>query len=135
MKAKLLLNLNNAENRKELTRCLNSANYLMALDDIKNEIFRPARKHGYPDRRIQDLLEGNTEDKDAYKRAVEELNSFIMGIQQIGTEEQNDYINTLQFKLLQAEYEKDTSFSQGIDLLEDKFYDILKDRKVDFDDL
>lgn len=31
--------------------------YYMALTDIAEDIFRPARKHGYPDKSIQDLLD------------------------------------------------------------------------------
>jgi hypothetical protein len=34
-------------------RALNAEEAYSALSDIKNEIFRPARKHGYADREIE----------------------------------------------------------------------------------
>lgn len=35
----------------------NGANALLALWDIQQEIFRPAKKHGYPDPKLHKLIE------------------------------------------------------------------------------
>lgn len=135
MKAKLLLDLDDPEQKKELERCLKSFDYLIALDEIRNEIFRPARKHGYPDKKLNDLLEGNVEKTEEYQKALEELNNAVSIIEEHGTEEQKAYSNNLQQKLMEAEYSKETSFSQAIDLLEDKFWEILRDRNIDINDI
>lgn len=55
MKAKLIFNL--PEEREEFELAQNGVNFSIALNEIKNEIFRPARKHGYNDANIQKLVE------------------------------------------------------------------------------
>lgn len=45
------------EEREELTHAERGADYHLALWEIAQEVFRPARKHGYPDVRIQSLIE------------------------------------------------------------------------------
>ncbi len=44
------------ELEEKLRRSLNADKYLAALNEIAQDIFRPARKHGYPDQKIQELL-------------------------------------------------------------------------------
>ena len=135
MKAILRLNLDKPEHKKELNRCLKSADYLMALDDIVQEIFRPARKHGYRDARLQELLEGKKNNSEALEKAKEELEMVAISIEDHGSEEQREYLKMLRNKIYVAEAETETSFSKGIELLEEMFWDILRERKVDLDDL
>lgn len=45
------------DERQSVMRMLKSHDAFMAIDDIGNDLFRPARKHGYPDRKIQGCLE------------------------------------------------------------------------------
>lgn len=47
---------NEPELESRLRRALNADRYLMALSDIQQEIFRPARKHGYSDPHIAEAL-------------------------------------------------------------------------------
>lgn len=44
------------EEHEEFETATKSADYKNALWDIGQEIFRPARKHGYSDEKIQELL-------------------------------------------------------------------------------
>jgi hypothetical protein len=46
-----------SEVQEEVQTALKAGDYLRALQDIRNEIFRPARKHGYPDGQLRDLCE------------------------------------------------------------------------------
>lgn len=48
-----------AEDEHELRDFLNAHNAHRALDEIREEIFRPARKHGYSDPRLSALLADN----------------------------------------------------------------------------
>lgn len=57
MKAILEFDLN--EEREEFALCLNGAKLSCAISDISNHIFRPARKHGYDDKTLNDLIEKN----------------------------------------------------------------------------
>jgi hypothetical protein len=61
---KAILEFNLPEDREEYDIMLKGNDYLSCLYDISMEVFRPARKHGYPDKRIQELLEKN---EDAYE--------------------------------------------------------------------
>jgi len=60
MKANLEFNL--PEDDMEFKQASKAGAAFAALDDIKNEIFRPARKHGYSDENIRALLEKIGED-------------------------------------------------------------------------
>lgn len=40
---------------KQLLSCTDA---FIVLGEIRNEIFRPARKHGYQDKALQDLIDG-----------------------------------------------------------------------------
>jgi hypothetical protein len=56
MKATLEFNL--PEDRSEFTLACNGAKYHSAIWDISQEVFRPARKHGYSgNQRLNELLE------------------------------------------------------------------------------
>jgi hypothetical protein len=55
MKAKLIFNL--PEEKSEFELAQKGVDFAEALSEIKNEVFRPARKHGYPSSDIQRLLE------------------------------------------------------------------------------
>lgn len=132
MKAKLLLNLNDPEQRRELNRCLKAQDYLFALTDIADEIFRPARKHGYDDDRLNSFLYGrNDVDKDDLKAKEDTLNDFICSIED---PDRRILAIGLLSKLETVNYEKENDVSEAIGLLEEKFYEILRERKVDLDD-
>lgn len=45
------------EDRLEMNRALNATNAYMALQEIGNVIFRPARKHGYINSKLRDMIE------------------------------------------------------------------------------
>lgn len=47
MKAKLEFDLNDPYDKSEHRRCVNSTNAYLALREISDKVFRPARKHGY----------------------------------------------------------------------------------------
>lgn len=132
MKAKLLLNLNDPEQRRELNRCLKAQDYLFALTDIADEIFRPVRKHGYDDDRLNKLLCGKSDvDKDDLKAKEEALKDFIHSIEDPARKTQ-----ALEFatKLEYINYENESDVFEAIGLLEEKFYEILRNRKIDLDD-
>lgn len=42
---------------QEVVDTLNVDNYKLLVDAIRQELFRPARKHGYDDRHIQGLVD------------------------------------------------------------------------------
>jgi len=56
MKAILEFNLDEPEDKRKFDIANKAEDMQIALWDIAQEIFRPARKHGYPDAEIQDLL-------------------------------------------------------------------------------
>lgn len=43
----------------EMKSALKGGDYRYALHRIGNEIFRPARKHGYPNEKLQALMDSN----------------------------------------------------------------------------
>ena len=51
------LTFNLPEDQEEYTTCTNAGNYHSALWDVSQQVFRPWRKHGYPDASLQLLLE------------------------------------------------------------------------------
>lgn len=63
MKAKLIFNL--PEEQESFQDAVNASAMRACLFSIAMDIFRPARKHGYPDKRIQDLL-----DKEGVEEAI-----------------------------------------------------------------
>ena len=50
------------DDKDELRHAQQGLDYHMALTDIADQIFRPARKHGYSDTALNDLLEKTGED-------------------------------------------------------------------------
>lgn len=61
MKATLEFDL--PEDKDDLLLALNATKYTIALEEIGNQVFRPARKHGYLDVNIQSLIEKGDEVK------------------------------------------------------------------------
>lgn len=55
MKATLEFNL--PEEQEEFETTVKASDYKLALWDIAQEVFRPARKHGYADVKIQKLID------------------------------------------------------------------------------
>jgi hypothetical protein len=56
---KAILKFNLPEEQEEFTAAIEGANYIACLRDISNQVFRPARKHGYTDGRIEAILRDN----------------------------------------------------------------------------
>lgn len=54
---KVTLEFNHGE-EEEAKEAMNGSRLKCVIEEVGNEVFRPARKHGYPDREINDLLEG-----------------------------------------------------------------------------
>lgn len=54
---KITLTFNLPEEREEFQTAFNAAKYKTALWEISQRVFRPARKHGYDDARIQSILD------------------------------------------------------------------------------
>lgn len=52
----VILTFDRIEQEYELYCALKGVDYRFALQDIANDIFRPARKHGYPDEEINNIL-------------------------------------------------------------------------------
>ena len=57
MRATLEFDLDDPFDLEEHNMALNGSKYKGQIDDIWNMCFRPANKHGYPDKGINDLLE------------------------------------------------------------------------------
>lgn len=55
MKATLSFSL--PEEQQEFSNAVQGSSLRAAIDDIQMEVFRPARKHGYRNERIQQLVE------------------------------------------------------------------------------
>jgi len=52
------------DEREEVLIMLKAQDMVSALSEIANDIFRPARKHGYNDREINELIDKCGTDKD-----------------------------------------------------------------------
>lgn len=55
--AKCILEYNLPEDKEDLDCALNGAKYKHALWEVGQEVFRPARKHGYPNVKLQLLID------------------------------------------------------------------------------
>lgn len=53
----VILTFDRTEQEYEFNCALKGMDYKFALQDIANEVFRPARKHGYGDSEIQSCIE------------------------------------------------------------------------------
>lgn len=51
------LTFNLPEEQQEFDLANRALAMSIAIDEIGNEVFRPARKHGYPDAKLNELLE------------------------------------------------------------------------------
>lgn len=57
MKATLVYTL--PEEQEEYKTAMKGGDYKLAVWDIRQELFRPYRKHGYPNETLQKLLDAN----------------------------------------------------------------------------
>ena len=85
-----ILTFDRNEQEYEFNCALKGMEYRFALQDIGHEIFRPARKHGYPDIEINNLL-NKINELDPENSLGEELiglleNKFYSILQQRGLE-------------------------------------------------
>ena len=71
----LEFNLDEPYAQEEMETALKAMTYKSVLSEIQNEVFRPARKHGYPDRNIEELIEkcgiDKCENGEEYHLAIE----------------------------------------------------------------
>ena len=54
--SKISIEFNLPEDREEFNNAINGSNAVAAIFEIRNEIFRPIRKHGYSDSAISEVL-------------------------------------------------------------------------------
>jgi len=67
---KELYPLDNYE-KEDVIAMLKSGSMCALIAEVTNQIFRPARKHGYPDKEIEALIDACGEDKDGYSIGCE----------------------------------------------------------------
>ncbi len=56
----LKFNLNDPDDRDSFKQATKANNMALALWEMRQQIFRPARKHGYPDSRLADFFNPET---------------------------------------------------------------------------
>ena len=71
-KVTIELNLEEIEDEIELKRYLTANDAYMCLREIADQIFRPARKHGYSDAKINKVLEDKEADHEDVIAVLEE---------------------------------------------------------------
>lgn len=54
---KVLLRFDLPEDKEEYEDAMNGSRYKCQLDDVWNNVFRPSRKHGYSNTRLNELLD------------------------------------------------------------------------------
>lgn len=91
--AKAILEFNLPEEQEEFEMAARASDYSIALWDIAQDIFRRARKYGYPPGKIQDALE--------------------------------------KMNVVASDGRIDNAGEELIGLLEEEFYSILRDRKIE----
>ena len=72
---KAILTFNLPEDQREFDRAVKGDDAHIALYDIGQQVFRPARKHGYPEQELQKLLE-----QPGVIEAIEYLEAKFYGI-------------------------------------------------------
>ena len=65
MRAKLEFDTTDEEDSREFKRCVNATNAYSVIQAIAHDIFRPYRKHGYQDFKIQKMIDNCPTFKDA----------------------------------------------------------------------
>jgi len=103
--SKAILEFNLPEEETELHLAINAGNLQAAIWDVSQEVFRPARKHGYSDSTLQ--------------RLVEQLDATV---EQLGKDQLSDDWPTDEYGPLNA--------TDLIHLLEKRFYAILEHHGV-----
>jgi hypothetical protein len=79
MKATLEFQL--PEDQEELDSALNANKYYSILFEIRNQIFRPSRKHGYSDPEIQALVESlGDKGHDLIQMLEQKFNELLDGV-------------------------------------------------------
>jgi hypothetical protein len=57
----LSVDLGDPDEESALLQCIKARDAFIALGAVREDLFRPARKHGYKDKRLQDLFIQNEE--------------------------------------------------------------------------
>lgn len=113
VKASLEFDLNDSDAQRDFAMMVSSKRVYKTLYRIRQEIFRPARKHGYSDKKISLLLE-NSGGHDSFE--IDKNTKFV-------TKDEMDKDN-------------DKYYGNGealIGLLEEKYSEILEEESVDED--
>lgn len=97
----LKFDLDCEEGRKAMLRALNADKAYRVLTEVQQAVFRPARKHGYPDPKLA---------------------AMVRGIDELLGQAEGDYDETV------------PSASNLIGLLEEKFFEVLREEGVDLED-
>jgi hypothetical protein len=71
MKITLEFDSDNEDDMERYKDMMNATKYKCVIDSASNEIFRPARKHGYSDETIRNLIANSGENEDGYNNGVE----------------------------------------------------------------
>jgi len=88
MKVNLNLEFDMPEEREDFNRYAKALDLAEALYETRQRVFRPARKHGYSDRKIQDLLDLMSERDVSGEDLIELLeNEFNLVCQEHGVSE------------------------------------------------
>ena len=65
---KAILEFQLPEDQREHKFAIKGKDYILSLWEISQEIFRNARKHGYPDKTLNDYIEGENGEKFIFVR-------------------------------------------------------------------
>lgn len=76
-KAKLEFDLDDFDDKAEHKRMLNATNAYIALNEVANQIFRPARKHGYSDTEISNLMKENPKSEELVGELESKFHSIL----------------------------------------------------------
>jgi len=71
MKITLEFDSNNEDDMERYETMMKASKYQAVIESVRNEIFRPARKHGYPDSNINKLIEDCGVTHEQYGRGEE----------------------------------------------------------------
>lgn len=88
MEISITINTDEPSDNKEVIRLLKGNLGFIALHSIMQQVFRPARKHGYPDKKLQTLLDKIGDDGYDLISELEDLAQSIIDDYEI-----NDQIN------------------------------------------
>lgn len=75
--SKVILEFNSPEDHDEIQYAMKGASAHFALEEIRQEIFRPARKHGYANEKIQHYINTYPDAIQLIRWLEEEFNQIL----------------------------------------------------------